>query len=135
VFRNGRDMQIPVTLGTATEANLGGEPQDQNNIPGGGEKGALSGVSVQALTGDLRRQLQIPEGTRGVVVTQVDADSAAAQAGLEQGDVIVQVNRKPVSTVDQFNSAVHQGDGSGSTLLLVKRGAGSTFIVVPGANK
>jgi serine protease Do len=130
VFRNGSQTQIPVTLGTAKlDQNSGVEEQD-NNLPGRGEKGALSGVSVQGLTSDIRQQLQLPEGTTGVVVTDISADSPASEAGLQQGDIIVQVNRKKVTSVDQFNAAVRQGN-SGSTLLLVKRGGGSTFIVVP----
>jgi len=132
VFRNGRDIQVPVTLGTANQSQTGGGDNDQGNLPGGGEKGALQGLSVQGLTPDIRRQLQVPAGTTGVVVTEVDQESSAAQAGLQQGDIIVQVNRKNVTSVEQFNDAVRQGDGSGSTLLLVKRGGGSTFIVVPG---
>jgi serine protease Do len=130
VFRNGKEVQVPVTLGTANESQTAGGDNDKT-LPGGGEKGALQGLSVEGLTPEIRRELQIPENTAGVMVTEVDPDSAAGQAGLQQGDIILQVNRKKVSSVDQFNAAVRQGDGSGSTLLLVKRGAGSTFIVVP----
>jgi serine protease Do len=132
VFRNGATKQMPLTLAEMSAKNLGLDDQGNGgNTPNGGEKGAMKGVSVQALTPDLRQQLQIPEGTKGVVITDVDQDSAAAEAGLMQGDIIVQVNRKPVATVDQFNSAVRQGDGSGSTLLLVKRQQATRFVVVP----
>lgn len=130
VDRNGQTMEVPVTLG---EFNLEAENKGENepNLPGGGEKGALKGLSVQALTGDLRQQLQLPEGTQGVVVTDVDPDSAASAAGLQQGDIIVQVNRKPVMTVPEFNAAVKAGASRESTLLLVKRGQGTQFVVVP----
>ena len=132
VFRNGAAKQMPLTLAEMSAKNLGQDGQgNDNNIPGGGEKGAMKGVSVQGLTPDIRQQLQIPEGTKGVVITDVDQDSPAAEAGLLQGDIIVQVNRKPVTTVEQFNSAVRQADGSGSTLLLVKRQQGTRFVVVP----
>jgi serine protease Do len=130
VDREGQTLNVPVKL---TEFNLeaenNGEPQ--NNLPGGGEKGALNGVSVQALTSDLRQQLQLPEGTQGVVITDVDPNSAAAAAGLEQGDIIAQVNRQPVNTVAQFNNAIRAGASRQSTLLLVKRGQGTQFVVVP----
>jgi serine protease Do len=130
INRNGHDSDMPVTLGEfKMEASRDGG--DQNPIPNGGEKGALQGVSVQALTPDLRRQLQIPEGTTGVIITELDESSAAAQAGLEQGDIIVQVNRKPVNSVQQFNQAVRQGASSDSTVLLVKRAGGTQFLVVP----
>jgi Do/DeqQ family serine protease len=133
VFRNGSFKEMPLTLAEMSAKNLGDDEQGSNNpVPGNGEKGALKGVSVQALTSDLRQQLQIPEGTKGVIITDVDEDSAAADAGLHQGDIILQVNHKPVTTVQQFNAAVRQGDGSGSTLLLVNRPQqGTQFIVVP----
>jgi serine protease Do len=130
VERNGQTLNVPVTLGELDlEAeNKGGA---EGNLPGGGEKGALKGVSVQALTPDLRQELQTPEGTQGVVITDVDPDSAASAAGLQQGDIIVQVNRKPVTTVSEFNSAVSAGASRESTLLLVKHGQGTGFVVVP----
>jgi serine protease Do len=130
VDRNGQTLDIPVKLSEFNlEAENNGAPQ--NNLPGGGEKGALNGVAVQALTPDLRQQLQLPEGTQGVVITDVDPNSQAAGAGLEQGDIIVQVNRQPVNTVGQFNNAIRAGASRQSTLLLVQRGQGTQFVVVP----
>ena len=66
----------------------------------------------------------------GLVVTEVDQSSHAAEAGLAQGDVIESVNRQPVNTIQQFNAAVRQGK-SDSTLLLVRRGQGSAFLAIP----
>ncbi len=130
VARNGQTLDLPVTLGTFDlEAENKGE--GDGNLPSGGEKGALKGLSVQGLTPDLRKQLQTPEGTQGVVITDVDPDSAAAAAGLQQGDIIVQVDRKPVVSVSEFNNAVKAGASRESTLLLVKRGQGTQFVVVP----
>jgi Do/DeqQ family serine protease len=130
IARNGQTMDVPVTLAELDlDANNGtGGPTEKF---GGGEKGALQGVSVQALTSDLRRQLDLPEDTAGVVITTVDDDSQAAQAGLRSGDVILQVNHKPVNSVSQFNQAIREGASRESTLLLVKRGPGTSFIVVP----
>jgi len=120
---------------TLNEFNLEAENKGdrEGNLPGGGEKGALKGLSVQALSPELRQQLQTPEGTQGVVITEVDPDSAASAAGLQQGDIIVQVNRKPVTTVSEFNAAVKAGASRESTLLLVRSGQGTRFVVV--ANK
>jgi len=130
VNRSGQVMDLPVTLSTFDlEAENKGD--GDGNLPSGGEKGALKGLSVQGLTPDLRKQLQTPEGTQGVVITDVDPDSAASAAGLQQGDIIVQVDRKPVSSVSEFNNAVKAGASRESTLLLVKRGQGTQFVVVP----
>jgi serine protease Do len=130
VARSGQSLDVPVTLG---EFNLEAENKGErgNNVPKGGEKGAMSGVSVQTLTPDIRRELQVPEGTSGVVITDVDDDSPAAQAGLQQGDVIMQVNHRAVSNVADFNRAVRESGSRESTLLLVKRGQGTQFVVVP----
>lgn len=131
IARNGQNLDIPVALGEYNlEAEGNGKGQD-NNLPGTGEKGALRGVSVQGLNSDLRQQLQLPEGTTGVVITDVDSDSPAAAAGLEQGAVIVQVNHKPVNTVAEFNSAVRAGASKDSTLLLVRTQQGTRFVVIP----
>ncbi len=130
VDRNGQNVDVPVTLGEFNlEAEATGRPQ--GNMPSGGEKGAMQGVTVQALNSDLRRELQLPEGTSGVVITDLSDDSPAAQAGLQQGDVIVQVNHRPANTVADFNQAVRQGASKDSTLLLVDRGGGTQFVVVP----
>jgi len=132
IDRSGQTLDLPVTL---TEFNLDAENKGdgEGNLPSGGEKGALKGLSVQALTPELRQQLQTPEGTQGVVITDLDADSTAASANppLQQGDIIVQVNRKPITTVAEFNAAVKAGASRESTLLLVKRGQGTFFAVVP----
>lgn len=85
----------------------------------GNESGtsALAGVSVDTAKGG------------GVLVTNVDQSSAAAEAGLQEGDVILQVHRKEVSGVAEFNSAVHNVS-NGTTLLLVKRGENTFYLAV-----
>jgi len=132
VARSGQTMDIPVTLGEFNlEAENRGGGGRESNAPSGGEKGALRGVSVQALTPDLRSELQLPDSATGVAITDLDDDSPAAQAGLQQGDVITQVNHRAVSNVADFNRAVREGANRDSTLLLVKRGQGTQFVVVP----
>jgi Do/DeqQ family serine protease len=131
VARNGQTLDVPVTLAEFNlEAEANGRPQ--GNLPGGGEKGALEGVTVQSLTPDLRRELQLPEGTTGVVITDLDDASPAAAAGLQQGDLIEQVNHRAVNSVEEFNKAVRAGASRESTLLLVRIPQGGTrFLVVP----
>jgi len=129
IARSGQTLDVPVTLveyEMERAANDNGAP----NISGGGEKGAMRGVSVQTLTPEIRREVQT-DATSGVVITDIEPDSQAAAAGLEAGDVIVQVNHKPVNSVAEFNAAVRSGSSRESTLLLVKHGQGTGFIVVP----
>ncbi len=129
IARSGQNLNVPVKLGEFNEkADATGERPE---IQGKGEKGALGGVSVEALNSNIREQLQLPEGTAGVIITDVDEDSAASAAGLHSGDVIVQVNHRDVKTVAEFNAAVKAGAARESTLLLVRRGGGNAFVVVP----
>jgi serine protease Do len=125
VNRSGKVEQLPVTLG-----ELPGQDGDKDNE--GSEQGStvrpLDGVDVQALTPDIARQLQIPPTTKGVVVSQVDPSSAAAAAGLQEGDVIQQVNRQAVTSVGDFSRLVRESKGT--TVLLVNRGGGSVFIAI-----
>ena len=107
-------------------AGNGGDDEEdsQPGLNGSGEKGSLKGVAVQALSSDMRQQLNLAANVKGVVVTDVEDDSPAAAQGLKQGDVIEQVNRKPVTTVAEFNAAVAARAIQDSTLLLVRRGPG-----------
>ena len=131
VNREGKTIDVPVTL---TEYNMEADSGQggPEGVPGKGEKGALKGVSVEALTPEIRQEMQLPDDTKsGVVITNLDDDSPAAAAGLQPGDLILQVNRRAVNTVAEFNSAVRAGASKDSTLLLVKRGPGTQFLVVP----
>jgi serine protease Do len=88
----------------------------------------MLGVSVESLTPDDARQLNLPISTKGVVVTDVDPASQAASAGLQKGDVIQQVNRRPVTNAEEFAAAVrHSG---GESLLLVNREGNRIFLAV-----
>ncbi len=81
------------------------------------------GMSVQELTPQLRQLYGIDDSTRGVVVTNVKRVSAAADAGLSEGDVITEVQGKPVTSVDQFRAAI-DATRSGQYIRMYVRSAG-----------
>jgi serine protease Do len=70
----------------------------------------------------------IPASVTGVVVTQVQPDSPAAEAGLKRGDVVQEVNRQPVKSASDFRNAVSQS--SKSVLLLIHRDDKTIYAVV-----
>ncbi|MCL5742743.1 MAG: PDZ domain-containing protein [Acidobacteria bacterium] len=123
VFRDGKEFALPVTLG-----ELPSKPESA-----GGEAaasaGALQGLSVDTLTPDIARQLQLPASTKGVVVTSVGDISPARQADLQRGDVIQEVNRQPVATAGEFEQAVRAA-GNQPVLLLVDRGGSTMYVVL-----
>jgi serine protease Do len=90
--------------------------------------GALEGVTVDALTSQIRRALHVSADTSGVVITEIDPSSPASESGLERGDIIEQVNRTPVTTVTEYKAAVAKA-GDKPMLLVNRRGA--TFFVAP----
>ncbi len=122
VYRNGNTQEMNITLGEYPENGKPGQP-----TPGGAP--ALKGLQVQDLTASIRQQLGLSAGTAGVVVTNVDPDSAAASAGIQQGDVIQEVNHKPVNNVDEFERAV-AGMADQPVLLLVNHGGTTMFVVI-----
>jgi len=129
VIRNGNPTKIDVTLGTRpTEDKEGRDFTSQNS--GGGAGSGLEGVNVENLTPDIAQQIGVAASTKGVVVDNVDQDSPAAEAGLQRGDVILQVNRQPVANEKDYNRLVQEAKGS-SILLLVTGGGGNHFVVVP----
>ncbi len=123
VVRDGSTRDIGVKLG---ERQKDASRQGSNS---GGTTNALDGVSVDNLTPDVLSQLGLKPFTKGVVVTGVDDGSAAAAAGLQQGDVITQVNRKPVVNVTEYEQAIRQ-NRSDTVLLMVNRGGRMLFLAV-----
>jgi serine protease Do len=89
---------------------------------------SLQGVQVDNLDAQTARQLGLPTTTKGVVVTSVDPASPAAAAGLHEGDVIQQVNRRPVTNSQEFAQAM--GHSNGDSLLLVNRQGNKIFLAV-----
>ena len=95
---------------------------------GSGEpSGERFGMTVRPLTPARARQLGLDPDTRGLVVANIDPAGLAADAGLRQGDVILQVDGQPVTTTSALRSALGNAVGR-PALLLVNRG-GNTFYV------
>jgi serine protease Do len=125
VWRNGQTTQVPVTLGTLP-ANTA---QNNSNEPGEQGPGVMQGVQVETVTPDIAGQLNLPSNTHGVVVQSVDPSSNAAAAGIQRGDVIQEVNHKPVNNVQEYRSAVSAA-GNQSVLLLINHQGITTYVVV-----
>jgi serine protease Do len=122
ISRNGQTRDVNVTLDELSETT---------SASPSGESGAaaLRGVQVQNVTPAIARDLGISTSTSGVVITSVDPSGAAAAAGLEQGDLIQEVNRKPVRNVAEYDQALAGIHGQ-SILLLVTRGQATRYVVV-----
>jgi len=126
VLRNGQKMQITATLAEFPEKT----PTAENKEEGQGTQ-EMQGVQVENLSPELAQQLNVPAGTRGVVITNVDPNSTAAESGLSRGDIIQEVNRKAVSNVQQFREAIRSAGNQPLLLLINKQGVTSYVVISP----
>ena len=115
VLHGGSEKTVAVKL-AEMPANVGGAVE-KSEEGAGGAASALDGVSVEASKG------------HGVTVTDVEQGSPAAEAGLREGDTILEVNRASVSSVADFDKAM-RNVSNGATLLLVKRGDNTFYVAV-----
>ena len=119
VMRNGQPLNLNLTVGEyhpKGEVASNGGDDSQSGQPG--QTGKL-GLAVADLDSDARQQIKAPDSLKGVVIENVRPASPAEDAGLQPGDVILEVNRKPATTANQFIGAVHQAPANKELLLLV----------------
>jgi len=123
VLRKGERQTLSITIGKLPEgeqqASISGAPKTLDKL----------GLTVQTLTPDLAQQFDL-KGQKGVVITQVKPGSVAAIAGIQPGTVIQEVNRTPVSNVDECLQAVVKTPEHHSVLLLIRKGHYSRFVAL-----
>ena len=129
LWRDGRTVHVTPTTGEL--------PSDTRQASRGGEGGdhspkAKLGLSLTSMTPSLAERIGVDVKTKGAVITGVRDGSPAEDAGLRQGDVIVEVDRKPVASADDAVRALTT-NRAGGHLLRVRRGDVAMFVVVPAA--
>jgi serine protease Do len=113
VWRDKRELKVDVTL-----------------APAPGERArARLGLEVRPVTADVARELNL-RSADGVVVSAVETDSAADAAGLQQGDVIVEIDRQPVNTVSDFERLTGTAQPDRPLTFRIHRGGGSLYVAV-----
>ena len=125
VLRDGSTKTLQVTI----EQQPGTEKLAENNGQSAPDTGTLNGVGVADLDSQTREQMKIPEHIKGVVITEVQPDSPAAEAGLKQGDVIQEINKHPVKTAEEAVKLTETPKDK-VTLLRIWSNGGSHYVVV-----
>jgi len=131
VLRNGQPRnvtvkldQLPVKETASTETptrQKGSAPETiQSRI----------GVAAVELTPEIAQHLKVPNDVKGVVVADVEEGGPAAEAGLQLGDVVQEVNHKPVHTVADFYSQLSAARGSNPILLLLNRDGHTLYAAI-----
>ena len=124
ILRNGQTLEVPVTIGTLTEEALAAS----GSSPGQALDAEALGLKVQTLTPQLAEKFDVAVG-EGVVVTTVKPGSVAAQAGIEPGTLILQINQQPVKDAASFKQAIEKSPDK-RALLLLRKGSRQQFLVL-----
>jgi serine protease Do len=125
ILRDGAVKTLEVTV----QDIPGAEKAADTAAPKDSDTGTLNGVGVADLDARAREELKAPDTLKGVVVTEVEPDSAAAEAGLKPGDIIQEINRQPVKTAEEAVRLTEKPKDK-VTLLRVWRDGGSRYVVV-----
>jgi serine protease Do len=121
VLRGGQTKHLEVTVGELKEEEVAAAgPAETEEL----------GLTVQNLTPEIAQSLGLDPKTEGVVVSEVEPGSAADEAQLRRGDVILEVNRKPVKSAEAFRKAIRETEKGKSVLLLVRRGDSTVFLAL-----
>ena len=114
--------ELPKKLSEAAEEEDAAETQEESN--------ALSGVTVRELTPELAKRFGAKEGDAGVMVVKIDPGSKAFEAGVRQGDVVLQINQKDIATIEDYKKAVARLKAKERILLLIRRKGEDLFLTV-----
>jgi Do/DeqQ family serine protease len=126
IMRDGSEKTLSVKL---DEASAGRSARNSSSsAPGSTDQTAL-GVAVEPLTPEIAARARLPRSLNGLLVENVDPDGRAADAGIQAGDVIVEANRKAVTSVDDLRAAVRSASDK-PLLLLVHRQGRELFVTV-----
>lgn len=122
VLRGGREHALEVTVGELPERRpVAARAARETPDP--------LGLAVADVTPEAAARLGLPPGTRGALLTEVLPGGLAAEAGLRPGDVILEVNRRPVRSAREFVEAVRQSPRA-DLVLLVNRGGSTAFVLI-----
>jgi serine protease Do len=127
VMREGKERTFSVRV---EELNLDSEANRQADAGDtGGDTGAGFGITLNNVTPEIARQFELPTNVRGAVITDIDPDSPAARV-LQPGDVILQVNRRPVANANEASAALRTVPSGRAVGMLINRRGDEQFVTV-----
>ncbi len=134
ILRDGQTQTIKVTLGRREDALAADESEEETpEAAPEPTESTILGLTLSEMTDELRGELGLDAGAEGLVVTEVDAASAAAEKGIMPGDVITEAGQERLTTIADFETRIEatRDGGRQSLLLLVRRGGDPRFVALP----
>lgn len=125
IMRDGKEKDIEVTIGEMDEKQTARLRASES---GRTEK---LGLEVEDLTEENAESYGFDADEKGVIITEVASDSAAAEKGLRPGQLITSVNRRAVENVEEFLVALDESTRNNTVLLVVKDRRGSRLVALP----
>jgi serine protease Do len=131
IIRDGKEQEITAKLDELnTDKAKADSPHNDGEKPiGKSESNGKLGLDLEPLTPAIAKQLRLSADVKGLVVTDVDPEGAAAEKGIEQGDVIIGINGAEVATLDDVKTALDKSAGK-AVRLLINRGGNVVYITV-----
>ncbi len=121
VWRNGKEVSLSVSIGEM--------PKDVASLAKVGPDSIQGDHALAGLTVEPVKPGQTPDG-HGVMVTQVEPNSPGDRAGLRPGDILIEVNRKIIRSVEDFEARARDLKATDSILVLIQRGKGTIFLTI-----
>ena len=127
--RDGKTLSTKFKLGELPSQTIA-----SGNHAAGNNEGVLNGVTVSDITPEIRAQLQLPSDLQGALITNVDPESASAEAGLQEGDIVLSLNRQPVNNANEAVRLSEEIKGPKVIVRLWRKGV-SRFVLVDESEK
>ncbi|MBI5469592.1 MAG: DegQ family serine endoprotease [Deltaproteobacteria bacterium] len=125
VIRDGKEKSFLIKVGTKAEEGVREKPSEEKELA----PDERLGFSVQPITPEIAKRLGLKD-PEGLIVSAVKPDSPAGSAGLRRGDVVKEVDRKPVKSMKDYERAISATEKKDVVLLLILRGNNTIYVVL-----
>jgi serine protease Do len=129
LLRSGKKITAYVTLSGRDKSQVAENDSKKNESSENGSEDVSKklGIRVSPLTSEIKSNLHLKSDINGVVISGFEEKSISEQEGIQENDIIIEINRKPINSIKEFKAAVKELKDGESVLLLIQRGENTFF--------
>ncbi|MGB9716785.1 MAG: Do family serine endopeptidase, partial [Thermodesulfovibrionales bacterium] len=127
ILRSGKEYTVRLVIAELPREIAEAVP---SSLPDDIETEAFTGLSVMSLTKEISKQLGLKKDEKGVVVVRVEPASPADESGIKKGDIIKEIDKKPVENLEDFNRIVSNLNKNETVLLFITRGDKKFYVTL-----